>query len=831
MIVCSKLTQSMKGAWIQQGDDDFTIEHLLTDSRKLTYTSISVFFPLVTNRRNAHDFLKEVYQAGVRCFVVSQDGPYDLPGAWIYRVEDTLSALQQLAAWHRSQFNYPVIGITGSNGKTIVKEMLFQLLESQYQIVRSPRSFNSQLGVPLSVWQMGPEHQLGIFEAGISQAGEMEFLEKIIKPEIGIFTNIGETHNEGFLNIRHKINEKLLLFKHCRQLIYNKDYPELHDCILQFAQQIKNNRGDEIQLISWSKKSEADLYIEEMIRDGHSTRIQARWQNQALSLRIPFTDEAHIEDVIHCWLTILVMQLTDIQVQDRVDKLTPTPMRLELMKGINNCTLINDSYSSDVSSFAIALDFLMQQNQHEHRTVILSDMLQTGRDNEIYDEVAELIQQKKIQRLIGIGETITRNKTVFRKNRKLESTFFKSTSAFLESMDSSTFSNESILIKGARKFEFEKIAKRLEERIHQTVLEINLNALVHNLKTYQSLLKPNTKVMAMVKALSYGSGSFEVSNKLQFEGVSYLAVAYTDEGIALRKNKIDLPMMVMNADDHSFPSIIEWKLEPEIYNFRTLEHMLIAAREAEVLAYPIHIKLDTGMHRLGFDASDMPALIEQLKSNPELQVISVFSHLSGSEEPELDLFTAQQDAQFRQLSQQLQEGIGYGFIRHLCNSSAIARHPELHFDMVRLGLGLYGIDGSATIQKQLLNVSRLKTSIAQIKRVPFTETVGYNRKGILSRDTVIGTVCIGYADGISRRLGNGKGYMLLRGQQVPIVGNVCMDMCMLDITDIPDAQEGDEVLVFGKELPVTQLAKWADTIPYEILTGISQRVKRIYIEE
>lgn len=831
MIQASEIEQIVKGNRIAIGAD-FVIDNLLLDSRKISHPASSLFIPLVTNRRNAHQFIDEVYQSGVRCFLVSETvDTAACPDAWFIQVDNTLQALQQLAAWHRCRFSLPVIGITGSNGKTIVKEWLFQLLEQDYKIVRSPKSFNSQIGVPLSVWEIKPEHNLALFEAGISQSGEMDNLEKIIRPTIGIFTNIGETHNEGFLNTRHKINEKLNLFKNTSTLIYCKDYHEVHDCILQFARQMKDHLGRDLNLLSWSRKGDADLLVTSIRKDNHTSTIKVIYQGQEIAFTMPFTDDAYIEDSVHCLMVLLYLHIPLDTIQARMQRLQHIAMRLELMKGINNCTIINDSYNSDVSSFIIALDLLTQQNQHENKTVILSDILQSGRDNELYDEVAELLKQKKIRRLIGIGDSIYRNKSVFRQNRKLNSTFFKTTDEFLNAIDTTSFENESILIKGARKFEFEKIAKRLEDRIHQTVLEINLNALLNNLNAYKALLKPDTKMMAMVKAFSYGSGSFEVANKLQFAGIDYLAVAYTDEGIMLRKNGIELPIMVMNADDNTFDLLIEWNLEPEIYNKRTLMKIAQAAQEADKIAFPIHIKLDTGMHRLGFDTTEMDSLVEMLLAHKELKVASVFSHLSGSEEPELDEFTRVQSILFQRMSDLLREKLGYDFIRHLCNSSGIVRHPELHYDMIRLGLGLYGIDGSHTIDKQLKNVSRLKSIISQIKHVPMSETVGYNRKGILKRDTIIGTVCIGYADGIPRRIGNGVGCMLVHGRPAPIVGNVCMDMCMLDITDIPDVQEGDTVVVFGEEQPVATLAKWAETIPYEILTGISQRVKRVYYEE
>lgn len=832
MIQTNDINPVVKGKIIAKGND-FTIDNLLIDSRKIAYPATSIFIPIVSERRNAHQYIEQVYNAGVRCFLVSEEikNLATYIDAWFIEVKNTVLALQQIVAWHRSKFMFPIIGITGSNGKTIVKEWLYQLLENDYKIVRSPKSFNSQIGVPLSVWQINDEHNLGIFEAGISQSDEMEWLEKIIKPNIGIFTNIGETHNEGFLNIKHKVNEKLKLFQYSDVLIYNKDYAVLHECILQFASNIKQNQEREIKLLTWSKKIDADLLIHDSIKENQQTTLKAKFNNQEIEITIPFIDDAYIEDSIHCWLMMLQLNIDQNIIQERMLKLSHIAMRLELMKGINNCTLINDSYNSDVSSFTIALDFLLQQNQHEEKTVILSDIFQSGRENKLYDEVADLLKQKKIQKFIGIGETLTRNKAIFRSNRKLQSTFYKNTEAFLEDMDTSSFNNESILIKGARKFEFEKIAKRLQERIHQTVVEINLNNLLENYKQFQALLKPTTQIMAMVKAFSYGSGSFEIANKLQFEGVSYLAVAYSDEGIALRKAGIKLPIMVMNADENSFSQLIEWNLEPEIYNFRILQKMIEELQESSTLNFPIHLKLDTGMHRLGFEEEDILSLIELLKIQPEVKVVSVFSHLSGSEEPELDEFTKHQATLFLKMSEQLQNGMGYSFIRHLCNSSAIVRHPELHFDMVRLGLGLYGIDGSKSLQSKLKNVSRMRTIISQIKKVPANETIGYNRKGILKRDTIIGTVSVGYADGISRKLGNGVGKMFLNGQLVPIVGNVCMDMCMLDITDVANAKEGDIVIVFGEELPVENIAKWAGTIPYEILTGISQRVKRVYFEE
>lgn len=831
MIKASQLASVLKARELQAGQSDYWINYLRIDSRKLSHADQSVFIALVSERRNGHQFILNAYQAGVRTFLVSEtpSNLQHMPDAWFVLVDNTLSALQLLSAKHRQQFNLPIIGITGSNGKTIVKEWLFQLLEADYTIVRSPKSFNSQIGVPLSVWAIKPEHQLGIFEAGVSKAGEMENLEKIIQPNIGIFTNIGHTHNEGFLNQRHKINEKLFLFRRADVLIYNKDYLDVHDGILQLTQQRKQTGNGELTLLHWSRKTEAVLQIKEQLTLNGQTRIEAIYGGHSCHINIPFTDEGSIENAIHCWLTALHLGIPQATIEERMHRLTRIAMRLELLKGINHCTVINDSYNSDVSSLAIALDFLLQQRQHETKTLILSDILQSGRENEVYRDVAELVQQKKINRFIAIGDALQRNHVLFDNIKGLKAEFYTSTDDFLRHLDVQSFQQEGILIKGARKFSFEQIARRLQERTHQTQLEINLNALTHNLNTYKKLLKPSTRIMAMVKAFSYGIGTIELANKLQFEQVDYLAVAFADEGILLRKHGIQLPILVMNTDEEAYDNLAEWQLEPEIFSFRALHLLLETLERHPVEHFPVHIKFDTGMHRLGFDENDLPALIEQLQAHPQLVVKTVFSHLAGSEDQALDAFTQQQGEQFARMATQLENALGYSVLKHLCNSTGIVRHPQWHFDMVRLGLGLYGVDSST--QLQLETVGRLKTTIAQIKKVPQHETVGYNRSGILHRDSRIATVCLGYADGLPRRIGNGVGHMLVHGKPAPIVGNVCMDMCMLDVTDIPEAQEGDAVWVFNETLSVKQLATWAGTIPYEILTGISQRVKRVYFEE
>jgi len=826
-------------------ENDSEIIELLIDSRKVTHPAGAIFIAL-NGRRNGHDFIGDAYEKGVRNFLISE--AIDLnkfPEACFLTVPDTLAALQLLAAQYRASLHFPVVGITGSNGKTVVKELLYQLLHDLpvYQkgsgIIRSPKSYNSQIGVPLTIWLMQPDHSLGIVEAGISQPGEMELLEKMIRPDIGIFTNIGEAHNEGFMNTRQKINEKLKLFIHTKQLIYCKDYPEIHDSMLQFSKQLSNASPEKLQLFTWSHKSDANLKILSTTTEGQQTRINALFQAtdssetaRSLSIIIPYTDEAYIENAIHCWCLMLLLGIDDAIIAAKMATLQAVAMRLELRHGDNNCTIINDTYNSDLTSFKIALDFLEQQKHHKHKTLIVSDMLQVGRpDSELYEEIAAIISQHSIQRVICIGPALGRHKAFFRKYKKYRSIFFKTTEDFLKKIHLITFSQEAILLKGARTFQFENIEKILEQKIHKTILEVNLSAITHNLNLYRSMLKKGTKLMAMVKAFSYGNGNEEIANLLQFEGVDYIAVAYTDEGVSLRKAGITIPIMVMSPEPDSFDRMISWKLEPEIFNMHSLKRFTDIASTLGVMHYPIHIKLDTGMHRLGFTEYEIDDLGKILPNNMHAKVASIFSHLAGSDTVLLDDFTALQSSRFEAMSSQLTDYLGYRPIRHLSNTAGISRHKSLHFDMVRLGIGLYGIDANEKIQKRLQPISTLKTIIAQIKELPVGETVGYSRKGIINRASRIATVAIGYADGYYRSFGNGKAYMLVNGKPANVIGNVCMDMCMIDITGMEQVNEGDEVIVFGEKLPVSKLAQWADTIPYEIMTGISQRVKRVYVND
>ncbi len=807
--------------------ENTVISQILMDSRKILTPAISLFFAIKGDRHDGHRFIEELIKKGVHNFVISQaEKRYDTLDANFILVEDTLHAVQQLTGYHRKQFSLPVIGITGSNGKTIVKEWLYQLMRQDKNIVRSPKSYNSQIGVPLSVWQLEEEHELALFEAGVSQPGEMIKLESIIQPNIGIITNIGEAHAENFSSLQQKVFEKLKLYTEAKVLIYCKDYLTIDDEI---------NKEDflqkDIELFTWSRKTKADLQIGRIAKTNFETEIQGIYKNDFIKIKIPFSDDASIENAIHCWVLMLYLGYDNERIAERMEQLSPVAMRLELKEGVNNCSIINDSYNSDLGSLTIALDFLNQQKQHHKRTLVLSDILQSGKnETQLYREVATLIAQKQVSRLIGIGEAIFRQKDLF----TIQKEFFATTEDFLKHYEASMFQDETILLKGARAFSFERISTVLQQKAHETVLEINLNALIHNLNFYRSGLNPDTKIMAMVKAFSYGNGGFEIANILQFHRVDYLAVAYADEGVELRKAGITLPIMVMSPEEYSFESMIQYKLEPEIYSFRVLQLYSDAVkRNAQynlLNEYPIHIKLDTGMHRLGFEEADINELIIRIKNHKFLTIKSVFSHLAGTDEAEHDIFTNTQVLNFIKMRDEINGHFNYRILSHILNSAGILRFPKAQFDMVRLGIGLYGITPDEKEQKQLQSIGTLKTTITQIKNVPAGETIGYSRKGIATCVIQTATVAIGYADGLSRRLSNGIGNMWVNGYRAPIVGNVCMDMCMIDITDIP-ASEGDEVIVFGPDYPITQIAKDIGTIPYEVLTNISQRVKRVYFQE
>ena len=794
--------------------------HLLTDSRKLSQPAGTVFFAIHGKYNDGHQYLSQLYSRGVRQFVVERcDGEDKLkqqyPEANIILAADSLKALQQVAAWHRAQFQLPVIGITGSNGKTIVKEWLAQLLSPEELVVKSPRSYNSQLGVPLSVWQINLNHTLGIFEAGISQPGEMEKLQQIIQPTYGIFTNIGSAHDEGFVSREQKIAEKLKLFKEAELLFYCADHQHLHEAV----------QRQNIKSFTWARKQQADVSILAITPAGHRTIVAYKYKKEEQRLAIPFTDEASVENALHCLAVLLYRQLPVAAIQDRLDRLHPVAMRLEMKEAINGCYLIDDTYNNDLGGLTIALDLQANQPQHGQRTLILSDLLESGLPEEkLYEQVAELVQAHGVQRLIGIGPTISKYGYLFPASEE----FYSSTSDFLEAFNPGQFRNEVILVKGARVFAFEQIVQAFQQKVHGTVLEVNLDALLHNLNYYRSKLAPGTKLMVMVKAFAYGSGSFEVANLLQFHRVDYLAVAYADEGVLLREQGIALPVMVMNPSPDSFAKLQQYSLEPEIYALEQLQ-AFVASLTPDT-TYKIHLKLDTGMHRLGFVCEDFDAAFNLLQQYPQVQVVSTFSHLAGADEALHNDFSQQQISTFASMAAEVEARLGYSVTKHILNSAGIVRFPEHQLDMVRLGIGLYGIEATGSEQEALRPVSTLKTTVSQVKSIKQGETVGYSRKGMAAAAKTIATVAIGYADGYDRRFSNGVGHVLIIGQRCPIIGNVCMDMCMVDVTGL-EVKAGDEVIVFGPQLTLVELARSIGTIPYELLTNVSTRVKRVFYSE
>lgn len=814
-----EISQVLNGKLIGNSEDK--IQDILIDSRNILPTrETSLFFAIRGERHNGHDFINELYKKGIRNFIVDYAFDYQKYNANFVLVENVLSSLQKLAAFHRKTFEIPVVGITGSNGKTIVKEWLFQLLHRNKNIVRSPKSYNSQVGVPLSVWQLDKNQgcNLAVFEAGISQVGEMEVLQKIINPTIGIFTNLGDAHQENFKSQKQKLLEKIKLFSSCEMTIFCKDNPIVNEL---FSEKILFEN-----LFSWTKNKDtkADLIIQKISKN-KPTEIEAIYKNKNIKIHIPFFDNASIENCINLWCLLLYFGYNEGFINERMMQLLPVAMRLEQINGKNNCTIINDSYNSDLGSLYIALDFLNLQKQHKKKTLILSDILQTEENIEkLYKEISQLLINSNISNFIGIGKNIKKCSEFFPEN----SLFYENTNEFINNISVNSFSNETILLKGARSFHFEKISSLLQEKQHRTVLEINLNAIVHNLNYFRSLLSPKVKQLVMVKAFSYGSGSYEIANLLQHERVDYLGVAYIDEGIELRKAGITLPILVMNPEIQDFASLIEYNLEPEIYSIRALKELYRVVKIAGINSMPIHIKLDTGMKRLGFTTQEIPQLIKELKFCDNLKVKSIFSHLAGADNPEHDNFTQNQIKTFENNSNKIITSLNYSILRHILNSAGIERFPNAQFDMVRLGIGLYGI--SCKNQKNLRNISTLKTHISQIKEVENVETIGYNRKGTVQKKSKIAIIAIGYADGFRRKLSNGKGYVFINSQKAFVVGNICMDMCMIDITNI-DAKEGDEVIIFGEELPISELANILETIPYEIMTSISHRVKKIYFKE
>jgi alanine racemase len=799
---------------------------LLTDSRRLVFPDTTLFFALYGSRREGHAFITDLYLRGVRNFVVYQTMHLeDYPEANFILVKNSLQALQSLAIFHRQQFDLPVIGITGSNGKTIVKEWLNQLLEDRYRIVRSPRSYNSQIGVPLSVWQISETNDLALIEAGISQTGEMKVLEEIIKPTIGVFTNIGEAHDQGFENTHAKILEKLELFIHATVLIYPSDQTDLEKTILAW-----HFMHPSIRLIPVGKNAEAMIQVKNIHKQRGKTSITLIYKNENLNLDIGFEDDASIQNALTCIAVMFYLSVPVNEMQSRLNRLSPLAMRMEMKTGINHSSVINDSYSADISSLRMALDFLFQQKQHDKRTIILSDILETGRKPQsLYKEVATLLRKYPVDRFIGVGEQLSVSDLFFIDSGVKEKLFFKTTENLLDALPGLEFRDETILLKGARMYGFERIDQMLSLQVHETLMEINLEAMAQNLKQYQQILHSTTRIMAMVKAFSYGTGGFEIARLLEFHKVDYLGVAYVDEGVTLRKAGIRLPIIVMNTEESALAPLLEWQLQPVIYSFRVLSALQKLLKQEAVNLFPIHIELETGMNRLGFASSQIGELSEQLTS-ADFRVQSVFSHLAASEEAQQDEFTQLQFESYQSMAGRLQRALGYPFLRHISNSAGIVREPSLQLDMVRIGIGLYGIDPASSGLLDLKEVGTLKTTIAQIKELAKGETIGYNRRGIADHKMKIGTLRLGYADGYPRVLGNGVGKVWYKGRLVPTIGTISMDLMMIDLSEVPDAMEGDEVVIFGNSLSVTDLARWAGTIPYDILAGISQRVKRVYFE-
>ena len=826
------------------GDRPAAIDWLLTDSRSLSFPEETLFFALPTKRNDGTRYILDLYARGVRNFVVSEERLNEVgigepkvedvarqetvdtaamqPAFNLLVVPNPLKALQKLAEQHRDRFQIPVIGITGSNGKTIVKEWLHQLLSPERMITRSPRSYNSQIGVPLSVWQMSEQTELAILEAGISEPGEMRALQNIIKPTIGILTNIGGAHQENFFSLQEKCMEKLALFKNCDVVIYNGDDEFINNCVGKSMLAARE--------IAWSRKDmERPLYISKVEKQEDSTVISYRYLDMDNTFTLPFIDDASIENSLNCLAACLYLMLPAEQITERMAKLEPVAMRLEVKEGKNGCLLINDSYNSDLGSLDIALDFLYRRSQSKglKRTLILSDILETGQNTPtLYRQVAQLVNSRGIERIIGVGNEISSCAARF----SIEKAFYPDTATLIEAIGRGELrlENEIILIKGARKFGFDALTEALEKKVHETILEVNLGAMIANLNHYRGKLKPETKMVCMVKASAYGAGSYEIARTLQEHHVDYLAVAVADEGSDLRKAGITASIIIMNPEMTAFKTMFDYKLEPEVYSFHLLDALIKEAEKEGITNFPIHVKLDTGMHRLGFAPEDMPRLIERLKGQNAVIPRSVFSHFVGSDAQQFDAFTRKQIETFEKASMQLQEAFPYKILRHICNSAGIERFPGAQFDMVRLGIGLYGI---SPIDNSIMhNVSTLKTTILQIRDVPEEDTVGYSRKGHLTRPSRIAAIPIGYADGLNRHLGNGHAYCLVNGQRAPYVGNICMDVCMIDVTDI-DCKEGDSVEIFGDHLPITVLSDVLGTIPYEVLTSVSTRVKRVYYQD
>ena len=837
------------------GTREASVSFLLTDSRSLCFPEETLFFALKTERNDGHQYVAELYRRGVRNFVLSSLPSEAFDDANFLIVADTLKALQQLAASHRAAFHVPVVGITGSNGKTMVKEWLCQLLEfrrtrneereartedggtrseERGTITRSPRSYNSQIGVPLSVWLLNEQTDIGVFEAGISLKGEMQALRDIIRPTIAVLTNLGAAHQENFSSIGEKCREKLVLFRDAETIVYCAD-----DETISREVDAANFKGEHL---AWSKlRKDVAMFVESIEKQSTQTTVKYIFKGtENQSFTIPFVDDASIANAIICATVSLHLGLSPSQISERMPQLEPVAMRLEVKEGRNGCVLINDSYNLDYNSLDIALDFMQRRGassegfkqgkewlENHCKTLILSDIQQSGlAPEQLYKDVSELVKKRGVAKFIGIGTELCQHSNLFDFPEKY---FFKTTEQFVASSAFQTLRNEVILLKGARLFGFEKITDLLVEKVHETTLEVNLKAVVENLNHYRSQLKPDTKLVCMIKADAYGAGAVEIAKTLQDHRVDYLAVAVADEGVTLRKAGITANIMVMNPEMSSFKTLFDYYLEPEIYSFRLLEALVAAAEREGITGWPVHIKIDTGMHRLGFETGEIDTLVHRLKRQMAVMPRSVFSHFVGADSDSFNDFSAIQFQRFDEASRRLQAAFDHKILRHIANSAGIEHFPDRQLDMCRLGIGLYGVNPLAE-ENSLSTVSSLKTTILQLRRVPAGDSVGYSRKTILQRDSVIGAIPIGYADGLFRQLGNRRGYCIVNGQRADYVGNICMDVAMIDVTDI-DCREGDSVEIFGQQLPVSVVSEQVGTIPYEILTAVSNRVKRVYFQE
>ncbi len=803
------------------------IGFLLTDSRSLCFPEETLFFALRSERNDGHRYIGDLYRRGVHNFVVADvPGHYeaDYPDANFLKVVNPLEALQRLAERHRDEFNIPIVGITGSNGKTMVKEWLYQILSPDLFVTRSPRSYNSQIGVPLSVWLMNEQTRLGIFEAGISKPGEMRALRDIIQPTIAVLTNIGEAHQENFASKQQKCREKLILFHDAKTIVYDADDEIVRQTITEFPH-LKGER------LCWSARdSHAPLFIKAIEKKETATTVTYIYKGgDEQHYVLPFIDDASIANSIVCAAVCLHLGLEPAVIATRMRQLEPIAMRLEVLEGRHGCTLINDSYNSDINSLDIALDFMNRRPDHQgrRRTVILSDIQQSGAGPEsLYHEVSGLMMKRGVDKFIGIGPDMCAHQEII---GIADKHFFKGVEQFIHSEVFHGLHEEVILVKGARTFGFDQITELLVQKVHETTLEVNLSNLVKNLNYYRSFMHPSTKLACMIKADGYGAGAVEIAKTLQDHRVDYLAVAVADEGATLRRNGITANIMVMNPEMTAFKTLFDYDLEPEVYSFRILDALVKAAEKEGVTDFPVHIKLDTGMHRLGFDPqNDIDELVDRLKRQNAIIPRSVFSHFVGSDSDGFDDFSARQFELFDEGSRKLQAAFAHHILRHIDNSAGIEHFPGRQLDMCRLGLGLYGINPR---NNQIINnVSTLRTTILQLRHVPAGDSVGYSRKTVLDRDSLIAAIPIGYADGLNRKLGNRHCHCLVNGQKAEYVGNICMDVCMIDVTGI-DCKEGDRVEIFGDDLPVTVLSDTLETIPYEVLTGISNRVKRIYFQD